>query len=71
MEMQATQVPQTSSKPTQRKTLSAMRKLTSELDAEVRKVEQAKAKLAKLEKEISVSSLKIKTLTAQLTQAVG
>lgn len=71
MEMQATQVQQTSSKPTQRKTLSAMRKLTSELDAEVRKVEQAKAKLAKLEKEISVSSLKIKTLTAQLTQAVG
>lgn len=71
MEMQATKVPQTSSKPTQRKTLSAMRKLTSELDAEVRKVEQAKAKLAKLEKEISVSSLKIKTLTAQLTQAVG
>lgn len=50
------------------KTVSAMRKLTSELDTEVKKVETQKLRLAKLEKTISDSNSKIKTLTAQLSK---
>ena len=50
------------------KTVSAMRKLTSELDKEVRKVETNKLRLTKLEKTISDGNAKIKTLTLQLSK---
>ena len=55
-------------KPAKTKTVSAMRKLTSELDTEVRKVETNKARLAKLEKTITVGNDRIKALTAQLSK---
>lgn len=50
------------------KTVSAMRKLTSELDMEVRKVETNKLRLAKIEKTIADSNAKIKALTSQLSK---
>lgn len=50
------------------KTVSAMRKLTSELDTEVKKLETQKLRLAKLEKSISDGNAKIKALTAQLSK---
>lgn len=50
------------------KTVSAMRKITSELDKEVRKVETNKLRLTKLEKTISDGNAKIKTLTLQLSK---
>jgi hypothetical protein len=55
-------------KPKARKEVSGMRKLTSELDTEVRKVETNKVKLAKLEKTIAVGNDRIKSLTAQLSK---
>lgn len=64
MEQQAA----TTDKPKARKEVSGMRKLTSELDTEVRKVETNKAKLAKLEKTIAVGNERIKALTAQLSK---
>ena len=51
-----------------RKEISGMRKLTSELDTEVRKVEANKTKLTKLEKTIAVGNDRIKALTAQLSK---
>lgn len=59
---------QTSAKTAKTKTVSAMRKLTSELDSEVRKVETNKARLSKLEKTISAGNDRIKALTAQLAK---
>lgn len=64
MEQQATPLV----KPKPKKEVSGMRKLTSELDTEVRKVETNKAKLAKLEKTIAVGNDRIKALTAQLSK---
>lgn len=64
MEQQAA----TSAKPKARKEISGMRKITSELDTEVRKVETNKLKLAKLEKTIAAGNERIKTLTAQLSK---
>lgn len=55
----------TAAKP---RTVSAMRKLTSELDAEVRKVETNKSRLAKLEKTIQAGNDRIKALTSQLAK---
>jgi hypothetical protein len=55
-------------KPKARKEVSGMRKLTSELDTEVKKVEANKARLAKLEKTIAVGNDRIKVLTAQLSK---
>lgn len=55
-------------KPAKTKTVSAMRKLTSELDTEVRKVETNKTRLTKLEKTIADGNAKIKALTAQLAK---
>lgn len=52
----------------QTKTVSAMRKLTSELDIEVRKLETNKIRLSKIEKTIADSNSKIKALTAQLSK---
>jgi hypothetical protein len=43
---------QAAAKPKARKEVSGMRKLTSELDTEVRKVETNKARLHKLEKQL-------------------
>jgi septal ring factor EnvC (AmiA/AmiB activator) len=51
-----------------RKEVSGMRKLTSELDAEARKVESSKLKLAKLEKTIAAGNDRIRTLTTQLAK---
>lgn len=51
-----------------RKEVSGMRKLTSELDTEVRKVEANKLKLAKLEKTIAAGNERIKALTSQLSK---
>ena len=51
-----------------RKEISGMRKLTSELDTEVKKVEANKSRLAKLEKTIAVGNDRIKALTAQLSK---
>lgn len=45
-----------------------MRKLTTELDDEVRKVEVIKTKMAKLEKAISAGNDRIKVLMAQLSK---
>lgn len=64
MEQQA----EAAEKPAKAKSVSAMRKLTSELDKEVRKVESNKVRLAKLEKTISDGNTKIKALTAQLSK---
>ena len=64
MEQQAV----TPAKPKARKEVSGMRKITSELDTEVRKVETNKLKLAKLEKTIAAGNERIKTLTAQLSK---
>lgn len=60
--------PEKTIKAVKTKTVSAMRKLTSELDTEVRKVETNKARLAKLEKTIAVGNDRIKALTAQLAK---
>lgn len=59
---------QQAAKPAKTKSVSAMRKLTSELDAEVRKVETNKLRLTKLEKTIADGNSKIKALTAQLSK---
>lgn len=59
---------QQEAKPVKTKSVSAMRKLTSELDTEVRKVETNKARLAKIEKTIAVGNDRIKALTAQLSK---
>lgn len=64
MEQQTTAV----ARPKPKKEISGMRKLTSELDTEVRKVEISKIKLAKLEKTIAASNEKIKALTSQLAK---
>jgi uncharacterized Zn finger protein len=48
--------------------VSSMRKLTTELDDEVRKVEVIKTKMAKLEKAISAGNDRIKVLMAQLSK---
>lgn len=55
-------------KPAKTKSVSAMRKITSELDTEVRKVETNKLRLAKLEKTIADGNSKIKALTSQLSK---
>lgn len=55
-------------KPTKTKSVSAMRKLTSELDTEVRKVETNKSRLAKLEKTIADGNAKIKALSTQISK---
>ena len=55
-------------KPTKTKAVSAMRKLTSELDTEVRKVETNKSRLAKLEKTIADGNAKIKALSTQISK---
>jgi len=62
------QKPVTAAKPKPRKEISAMRKITSELDSEVRKVEINKKKVAKFEKEIQAGNERIKALTAQLNK---
>ena len=59
---------QQEAKQAKTKTVSAMRKLTSELDTEVKKVEANKIRLAKIEKTIADSNSKIKALTAQLSK---
>lgn len=59
---------QQAAKTVKTKSVSAMRKLTSELDTEVRKVETNKSRLAKLEKTISAGNDRIKALTAQLAK---
>ena len=59
---------QQAAKPAKTKSVSAMRKLTSELDTEVRKVETNKARMARLEKTIAEVNAKIKALTAQLSK---
>jgi len=51
-----------------KKEVSGMRKLTSELDTQVRKVETNKLKLVKLEKTIAEGNSKIKALTLQLSK---
>ena len=51
-----------------RKEVSGMRKLTSELDAEARKVESSKIKVAKLEKTIAAGNERIRALTSQLSK---
>lgn len=61
MEQQAT-------KPAKAKSVSAMRKLTSEIDTEVRKVETNKTRLARLEKTIADGNARIKAMTAQLSK---
>ena len=58
----------TPAKQKARKEVSGMRKLTSELDTEVRKVETNKARLTKLEKTIAAGNERIKTLTSQLSK---
>ena len=58
----------TPEKPKARKEVSGMRKITSELDTEVRKVETNKLKLAKLEKTIAAGNDRIKALTSQLSK---
>jgi len=55
-------------KPKAKKEVSGMRKLTSELDAQVRKVEINKLKMAKLQKTVDESNAKIKALTLQLSK---
>ena len=45
-----------------------MRKLTSEIDAEMKKVEASKLKLEKLQKTIAAGNERIKTLASQLTK---
>lgn len=65
-----TQKPETPkpSKPKAKKVeVSPMRKLTSELDAEVRKVEADKKKLAALQKSIAEGEVKIEKLLLELT----
>jgi predicted nucleic acid-binding Zn-ribbon protein len=59
---------QQAAKPVKTKSVSAMRKLTSELDKEVRKVEANKARLANLEKTIAAGNDRIKALTSQLSK---
>jgi signal transduction histidine kinase len=55
-------------KPKAKKEISAMRKITSDLDSEVRKVEINKLKVAKFEKAIQSANDRIKWLTAQLNK---
>jgi len=55
-------------KPKAKKELSSLRKITSELDIAVRKVETNKARLAKIEKTISLGNDRIKALNAQLSK---
>jgi polyribonucleotide nucleotidyltransferase len=64
MEQQA----EKAAKPAKTKSVSAMRKITSELDMEVRKVETNKIRLTKLEKTISDGNTKIRALTVQLSK---
>lgn len=45
-----------------------MRKLTSEIDAEMRKVEANKLKLEKLQKAIAAGNERMKTLASQLAK---
>ena len=59
---------QKAAKPVKTKSVSAMRKLTSELDKEVRKVETSKARLSNLEKTIAAGNDRIKALTSQLSK---
>lgn len=59
---------QKAEKPAKTKSVSAMRKLTSELDAEVRKVETNKTRMVRLEKTIAEGNAKIKALTSQLAK---
>lgn len=51
-----------------KKEISGMRKLTYELDTQVRKVETNKLKMVKLEKSIADGNAKIKSLTLQLSK---
>lgn len=51
-----------------KKEVSGMRKLTSELDSQVRKIEINKLKMAKLEKAMTDGNAKIKSLTLQLSK---
>jgi signal transduction histidine kinase len=55
-------------KPRARKEISSMRKLTSEIDAEMRKVEANKLKLEKLQKTIATGNERIKMLASQLAK---
>jgi hypothetical protein len=48
-------------KPKAKKEISAMRKITSELDSEVRKVEIKQTKVAKFEKAIQIGNERIKS----------
>ena len=50
--------------------VSSMRKITIELDAEVRKVEVIKGKIAKLEKSALAANDRIKSLMAQLSKNI-
>ena len=67
---QQTPTPTPAAKTRVRKEVSNMRKLTSELDDEVRKVEVIKTKMAKLEKAISAGNDRIKVLMAQLSKNI-
>ena len=51
--------------------VSEMRKLTSQLDAEVKKSESSRVKIAKLQKGIEQSNSKIKAITAQISRQVS
>lgn len=62
------QKPAAPAKTKAKKEISAMRKITSELDYEVRKIEVKKLKVSKIEKEIQTGNDRIKTLTAQLNK---
>ena len=66
--IQVVKMEQQITKPAKTKSVSAMRKLTSELDTEVRKVETNKIRLARLEKTIAEGNSKIKALTSQLSK---
>jgi signal transduction histidine kinase len=66
--MKMEQKPVAPVKPKAKKEISAMRKITSELDSEVRKVEINKLKVAKFEKAIQSGNDRIKALTAQLNK---
>lgn len=59
---------ETQAKPKAKKEISAMRKITTSLDKEVKKVEINRIKIAKFEKEIQAANERIKSLTAQLNK---
>jgi hypothetical protein len=59
---------ETHAKPKAKKEISAMRKITTSLDKEVKKVEINRIKIAKFEKEIQAANERIKSLTAQLNK---